>query len=761
MTTTTTTLFHLSALFSFLAALCFSPPPPAHALAGSSSAALAVVYGSSITICTILADRPVREIQCWRNGQLLPPILPIISFDYLAGGRDTLCAVRSGGFRLLCWDTNLLRPKRIYNDTSAPLISLSIGDTQICALRNVPAGNAVCWRQNPSSRPIPAPRTSRFRSVSTGLGFSCGILENATVSCWGDYAISDLIQSAFSGHSMAVIQLGGRFACGINTAGFVICRGSNTTGQLNIPSNNQYEYLGLAAGADHICAIKRLNRTVVCWGGNVMCWGPGWPNHYRAAGATLPLQKTLPGPCIAAICRCRLYPQSQLLCSNNGHICTSCDELPPVKPNPPPPSPPAAAAPSRRLRRGLLAFAVIGSVGGLAGICTVIYCLWSGVCSGKKKVHNSVQPRITAPAATTGSPLRRQGSLPMRRQRSGTSGKHADRAEVFLFSDLAAATNGFSTENRIGSGSFGIVYRGKLPNGREVAIKRSDTGPKTRRFQEKESAFESELAFLSRLHHKHLVGLVGYCEERDERLLVYEYMKNGALYDHLHDRSSSSVVNSWKIRIKIALDAARGIEYLHTYAVPPIIHRDIKSSNILLDGNWTARVSDFGLSLMEDNSGANDISEYKPGKAAGTVGYIDPEYYGLNVLTAKSDVYGLGVVLLELLTGKRAIFKSGESGSGLPISVVDYAVPAIMAGEVSRILDRRVGRPEEVGESEAVELVAYTAMHCVHLEGKDRPTMSDVVANLERALALCDGGGAAGDDYGSVSSGRNSIVVSD
>ncbi|GAV91844.1 Pkinase domain-containing protein, partial [Cephalotus follicularis] len=307
------------------------------------------------------------------------------------------------------------------------------------------------------------------------------------------------------------------------------------------------------------------------------------------------------------------------------------------------------------------------------------------------------------------------------------------RAEEFSLYELAAATNNFALENKIGAGSFGIVYRGKLADGREVAIKRGETGTKKKKFQEKESAFDSELAFLSRLHHKHLVRLVGYCEERDERLLVYEYMKNGALYDHLHSKNnvekSYSVVNSWKMRIKIALDAARGIEYLHNYAVPSIIHRDIKSSNILLDANWTARVSDFGLSLM----GPESDHDYRPMKAAGTVGYIDPEYYGLNVLTAKSDVYGLGVVLLELLTGKRAIFKDGEDG-GSPVSLVDFAVPVIMAGELVKILDTRVGTPE-LNEAEAVELVAYTAMHCVHLEGKERPTISDIVANLERALA--------------------------
>ncbi|KAK9168131.1 hypothetical protein Syun_000271 [Stephania yunnanensis] len=338
----------------------------------------------------------------------------------------------------------------------------------------------------------------------------------------------------------------------------------------------------------------------------------------------------------------------------------------------------------------------------------------------------------------------------MRRQRSGTSSKHPDRAEEFTLSELAAATDNFSLENKIGAGSFGTVYKGKLADGREVAIKRGETSSKTKKFQEKESAFQSELAFLSRLHHKHLVGLVGFCEEKEERLLVYECMKNGALYDHLHSKSntekSSSVVNSWKMRIKISLDAARGIEYLHNYAVPSIIHRDIKSSNILLDANWIARVSDFGLSLM----GPGSQREFLPAKAAGTVGYMDPEYYKLNVLTSKSDVYGLGVVLIELLTGRRAIFKDEEEG-GYPVSVVDFAVPKIASGELQRVLDVRVGAPE-IKEAEAVELMAYTAVHCVSLESRERPSMTDIVANLERALALCD------DSHGSISSATFSIV---
>lgn len=626
-------------------------------------------------------------------------------------------------------------------------------------------------------------------------------MNTSHVQCWGSSQSLNAIQDGFGNMPMSSIVAGGSHACGFNSSGFVVCRGQNDSGQLDVPSHSSFEFSLLSLGASHSCAIRQVNDTVTCWGGDgqysangtdvisfativsgsnftcgvtsgnlsIICWGPGWPSESAGGLAELPLTGILPGPCVQSACECGIYGLSQTLCSGSGAICQLCTNQlhfppPPSQSMPPPLLPPPISppsSPSRALRRGLLAFAIVGSVGALAGICTMIYCLWSGVCFGRKKVHNSVQPTITRGNSNGGttsntsppsrsSTLRRQSSRAMRRQRSGTSSKHTDKAEEFSLEELATATGDFSLENKIGAGSFGVVYRGKLLDGREVAIKRSETGPRTKKFQEKESAFESEISFLSRLHHKHLVRLVGYCEEKDERLLVYEYMKNGALYDHLHNKDnverSSSPVNSWKMRIKIALDAARGIEYLHNYAVPPIIHRDIKSSNILLDTYWTARVSDFGLSLM----GPASDRDLRPSKAAGTVGYIDPEYYGLNVLTAKSDVYGLGVVLLELLTGKRAIFKSGEDG-GTPISIVDFAVPAIMAGELAKILDSRVGSPES-NEVDAVELVAYTAMHCVNLEGKDRPTMTDIVANLERALTLCE------DSHGSISSGTISIV---
>ncbi|KAI4382773.1 hypothetical protein MLD38_008691 [Melastoma candidum] len=776
-----------AAILALIALFPFIVSRWAYALGSGSTVAVA---SETAVVCGIAAGQPARNIACRRPSARITSlltVLPNISFSVISGGRSAVCGLTTSADIVLCWDTRstnaTLIPRRVYYNSSQPLQSLAVGDDQVCALLN--ESQAVkCWRTGHSFQ-VP-PREVAFSSISSGFGFSCGILlDSSNVRCWGRNSIGSTIQNSFGNKSMSSLVVGGSHACGIDVTGFVVCRGSNDSGQLDVPAHSATEFSLLSLGANHTCAIRHSNGSVACWGGgggysidqtrgisfgllasgnnftcglimsnfSVVCWGPGRPSFGSIGAPGLQLG-ILPGPCVQSICGCGIYPGSQILCGGLSYICVPCDGI--MQPPGPPTestemAPPPTSSPSRALRKGLLAFAVVGSAGFLVGIVAVGYCIRHGVCSRQKKIHNSVQPTITRenssalrtpsnghPSRQLSATRRLSSRKTMRRQRSGTSSKQTEKAEEFTFEILAAATEDFSLKNKIGAGSYGVVYKGKLQDGREVAIKRGESGPTTRKFQEKESAFESELAFLSRLHHKHLVGLVGYCQDDDERLLVYEYMKNGALHDHLHSRDNvdklSSPLNSWKIRIKIALDASRGIDYLHNYAVPPIIHRDIKSSNILLDTSWTARVSDFGLSLLGPD-GENDL---RPSKAAGTVGYIDPEYYGLNVLTAKSDVYGFGVVLLELLTGKRAIFRNA-SDRGMPISVVDYAVPDIMAGDIGRILDTRVGPPGPK-ETEAVELAAYIAMHCVSLEGKDRPTMADVVASLERAWLLCDGG---------------------
>ncbi|KQK07880.1 putative serine/threonine-protein kinase-like protein CCR3 [Brachypodium distachyon] len=727
---------------------------------------------------------------------------------------------------LLCWpptDPGSLR--RVYRG-AATLADLAVGDTHVAAYDAQARGIRWWRRGSDQSQSqFPELVLGAFRSIVSGDGFTCALETtnssgDSKVRCWGPQGSA--VEAAFANAtSVSSLAAGGSRACGVEegSGGQVICSGS---GAGALAQTGIYPH-GLAVGDSHACGLLRPNHTAVCWslagptptlyypaygtpfellvaGGNLTCGLVStnftvecWSSSSSSVAVELPLPPVLPGACVpdGSSCACGVLERSAELCagSGGGVICKRLCELSPPPASPPPQSPPPAEAPSKGVSKGWIAFAAVGAVGAFIGLCSLVYCFVFGFCS-HKRIHNSVQPNlpgapaIAAAAADTnvgvaaspyGSPngsrargvggggglfLRRQLSRAMTRQRSGPS-SFKESTEEYTFAQLSAATGGFAPEAKIGEGSFGAVYRGKLPDGREVAIKRAGDSP-ARRFQEKESAFRSELAFLSRLHHKHLVPLVGYCEEDHERLLVYEFMKNGALYDHLHPKldspssSPSPVVASWRLRIKILLDASRGIDYLHSYAVPPIIHRDIKSSNILLDGNWVARVSDFGLSLMgppetEETTAAAAAPQHYM-KAAGTVGYMDPEYYGLHHLTVKSDVYGFGVVMLEALTGKRAIFKDADEGA--PVSVVDYAQPSIVAGELGKVLDGRAPEPTP-HEAEAVELVAYTAVHCVRLEGKDRPAMADIVANLETAFALCEGsaGGSRGRGSGNGAGG--------
>ncbi|GLJ26044.1 hypothetical protein SUGI_0499620 [Cryptomeria japonica] len=709
-----------------------------------SMSTIAASYGNgSATVCGILSGGQ-RGIQCVQNGQNVM-VFPNVSFVGVSGGDGFFCGLRRGGRTLLCWNTDTglssLQPKRISKNVD--LKEIVVGEKHVCGVVNG-TGGIRCWRDEAQGR------NGSFDSISAGRGFTCGIeTGNRRVRCW---RLNGTEISGLQGPmvEMTTVVAGGRDVCGIQDDGFVRCW--NGSGPVEARAG---QFSALALGDGHSCGIRQENKTVVCWGDStprysggdsfeaivagdnytcglvsanfsVMCWG----GRGFGSGSILSLPQVLPRPCGSSRCSCGEYPNSDNLCAaESEYICFPCSpELttPAPVPSPPPAVPPIVVR--RGLSRGLLALVIVGCIGALAGAATVIWCLWRGFYARQRRVHNSVQPTV---AQLHSGSLRRQTSRAFRRQRSGTSSnrsKRGDRAEEFTLSDLENATGGFSESNIIGAGSFGTVYRGKLGDGREVAIKRGDIVV-TKKFQEKEAAFQSELAFLSRLHHKHLVSLIGYCDEGEERMLVYEYMPNGALYDHLHKNTTSPLLESWTARIKVALDAARGVEYLHTYAVPPIIHRDIKSSNILLDATGTARVSDFGLSLMGPEEQGGHLSM----TAAGTVGYMDPEYYRLHHLTTKTDVYGFGVVLLELLTGQRAIFKQPAAG---PISVVDFAVPRILSDELHHILDSRV-RPPLSHEIEAVEMVAYTAVNCVHLEGKDRPSMTDIVANLERAVAIC------------------------
>ncbi|KAJ6309294.1 hypothetical protein OIU76_018816 [Salix suchowensis] len=289
-------------------------------------------------------------------------------------------------------------------------------------------------------------------------------------------------------------------------------------------------------------------------------------------------------------------------------------------------------------------------------------------------------------------------------------------ASCFSFDEITKCTNNFSEANHIGTGGYGMVYRGMLPTGQLIAIKRCRQGS-----VQGGPEFNAEIEVLSRVHHKNVVNLVGFCFERGEQILIYEFARNGNLRDSLS--GLSGVWLDWMRRLKVALGAARGLAYLHELVNPRIIHRDVKSANILLDECLNAKVADFGLSRPMDNS---DLI-LSTTQVKGTVGYIDPEYKKSLLLTEKSDVYGFGVVLLELVTGRKP-FERGR----------------FLVAEVRSSMDREKDvynhhellDPNIDTKPKGLDKIVDLAMKCVQERGSDRPTMGGVVKEIENILHL-------------------------
>nr|QNJ34484.1 CARD1-like protein 2 [Striga asiatica] len=285
-------------------------------------------------------------------------------------------------------------------------------------------------------------------------------------------------------------------------------------------------------------------------------------------------------------------------------------------------------------------------------------------------------------------------------------------AKWFSFEDLRKCTDYFSESNCIGDGGYGKVYKGTLAQGQVVAIKRAQQGS-----MQGAHEFKTEIELLSRIHHKNVVSLVGFCYEHGEQMLVYEYISNGTLRDCLSGKSGSRL--DWNKRLKVALDAARGLSYLHELSDPPIIHRDVKSTNILLDTNFTAKVADFGLSKLLGDTGKGYITT----QVKGTLGYMDPEYYMTNQLTEKSDVYSFGVVLLELVTGQAPIQRGKH--------IVRLVQEAMRGPNLDDIIDPVLGSGlKQAGLRRLLGL----AMGCVEESGINRPTMGEVVREIENII---------------------------
>ncbi|KAL1212287.1 Leucine-rich repeat receptor protein kinase HPCA1 [Cardamine amara subsp. amara] len=292
-------------------------------------------------------------------------------------------------------------------------------------------------------------------------------------------------------------------------------------------------------------------------------------------------------------------------------------------------------------------------------------------------------------------------------------------AKAYNFEELKRCTDNFSETNVVGGGGYGKVYRGILPTGQLIAIKRAQQGSLQGGLE-----FKTEIELLSRVHHKNVVRLLGFCFDRGEQMLVYEYIPNGSLKDSLSGKSGIRL--DWTRRLKIALGSGKGLAYLHELADPPIIHRDIKSNNILLDENLTAKVADFGLSkLVGDPEKTHVTTQVK-----GTMGYLDPEYYMTNQLTEKSDVYGFGVVMLELLTGRSPI----ERGKYVVREVKTKMNKSRNLYDLQELLDTTIIASS--GNLKGFEKYVDLALRCVEEEGVNRPSMGEVVKEIENIMEL-------------------------
>ncbi|KAL3632400.1 hypothetical protein CASFOL_025384 [Castilleja foliolosa] len=360
-------------------------------------------------------------------------------------------------------------------------------------------------------------------------------------------------------------------------------------------------------------------------------------------------------------------------------------------------------------------------------------------CGGAEEEPNPPPNQFTAPPKS-GNPYSGGGAGGTERgEPRGSAARNGPPQKVLpieipalSLDDLNRRTNNFGTKALIGEGSYGRVFYAKLSSGQEAAIKKLDnTSPEPDSdFTAQVDRFEGKtLSMVSRLKNEHFVGLLGYCLEQNNRILAYEYATKGSLHDVLHGRkgvqgAEPGPVLTWSQRVKIAHGAAKGIEFLHEKCQPSIVHRDVRSSNVLLFDDFVAKIADFSLTNQSSDTAARLHST----RVLGTFGYHAPEYAMTGQITQKSDVYSFGVVLLELLTGRKPVDHTMPKGQQ---SLVTWATPRLSEDKVKQCVDPKLN---DDYPPKAIAKMAAVAALCVQYEADFRPNMTIVVKALQPLL---------------------------
>ncbi|KAM7254716.1 hypothetical protein ACFE04_019957 [Oxalis oulophora] len=737
-------------------------------------------FGDNGVFCAIDASGK-QNVICWGKNTSSLSITPSTSSSSamaaayftnipalagLAGGENFLCGILANTSQALCWSsadsTTDLLPSA-YKSTAYSHIAA--GMNHVCAIRGTyysdhDLGTVDCWdvleiQNNNNNNGFVSRETSVFyydqgivnlvfRRLTSGQGFSCGIVRQGSIVCWGPNAtqlgVSNLTES------FEIIASGRNSLCAIsNLSSEVKCWGEINNASYAHPPNGT-QFVALTAGARHFCGIRKDNHQVECWGSFNLSSVPKTAGFLAIASSDFttcgireddlvldcwsainsslpnydpPLELCSPGLCMSGYCHENqfAYNASNLneadltnlcvrkdlkICSpcgsncsegfflsspcteNSDRVCTACSlcqnstcwDICGLHST--------SEKTWHRLRKLVL---IIGcSASGFLFVfvsCCLLPCLCgkqkgkglkkqNNFCIGKSDLENDIHLELQPTQSSVSCP-------------PGV-------AQIFRLSELKDATNGFKEFNELGRGNYGFVYKAVLADGQQVAVKRANAATI---IHTNSRDFEIELETLCNVRHCNIVNLLGYCLEMGERLLVYEYMPHGTLHDHLHGGLSSL---SWNHRLKIVMQAAKGLECLHKEVVPPIIHRDVKSSNILLDSDWGARIADFGLVTSKEQESGN----------------------------VKDDVYDFGIVLLEILSGRKAYDRDCT-----PPNIIERTVPLIKQGKAAAIIDRLVSLPRNF---EPLFKLADIAELAVREDLNQRPTMSEIASWLEQIV---------------------------